>query len=393
MQPRFRGQIRNIIYKNCTDNHLIQPTLRDLSGGISLISNSNCSKTICGQGLCLINDQTRYTCLCDETDFQGPNCEYQREKSELTFSGKTYLKYHHDRMQSHSEILTFHFQTNHYDGLIFQLIDSQFYIKFKTGQLVVEYRVNSSWYELSTNRDMNLIDNQWHFVQIQRNHGQLAILIDEIYLQMENDVRFDQILDLNDIFIGGHIDESIPKFYGCLKDISLMINENTLLYLNQSFENIQINRTCQSLLNPIQFLLPSSYVTIDLGQNFSVDMKLSFRFETYASECIFFYIQSYNQEHFLGIDLFDGFIYLTINMNKKKQRKELFQQRFNDGQTHSFQLEMQSYSTDFQLYIRIDHRQNTKILIRNSPMKINVRENRGEKQNFEIFFLNFSCKC
>lgn len=378
MQPRLRGQIRNIIYKNCTDTHLIQPRMREISGGVSLIPNANCSKAFCGDGICLINGNST-TCLCDESDYQGENCQSRRPKTELTFFGKEYLKYNLPRKNflSASEILTFRFQTNHYDGLLFQLIDSQFYVKFKAGQLVVEYRWNSSWYEISTPKEMNLIDNQWHFVQVQRNHGQIAILIDQIYTQIENEVKFDQVLNFEEILIGGNTDYNLPKFYGCLKDISLILNENFTIHLNQSLKNLQSygffsNKTCQSLIHPIQFLTSSSYLIIEL-RNLSGEMNISFRFETYSSDAVLFYSQSLNQEHFLGVDLFDGFLYLTINMNKKKQRKELFQQRFNDGQTHLFHLDIQTIFTGFELNVQIDHRQTTKILLRNSPSKMNVR--------------------
>lgn len=371
MQARFRGQLRNLIYKNCTDSTLLQPIPLEMSGGVSLIANSQCSERLCGQGICLITDQTPQ-CLCEPNHSQGQFCQHDRPKSELVFHGQQYLKSSLVRTTfSSNEILTFRLKTNHYDGLLFQLIENQFYLKFKHGLLIIEYRINHSWYEFSSNKHVNLIDNQWHYVQMKRTHGQLMMIIDQEYIQMENDVKFEDIVQFNEISIGGNSDLTIPKFYGCLKDISLILNENLTMYINQSNSVGSVRqRTCQSLINPLQFLTSSSYVFIPLTNLSSSMFNLSFRFETYSSDCILFYSQS--EENFLGLDLIDGFLSLTINIQRKKQRQELFQQRFNDGQTHFFQLNMKTFVGGIEFNLTMNSRENTRIVLRNPPGKIMV---------------------
>jgi hypothetical protein len=378
MQPRFRGQLRNLIYKNCTESRLTQPVAIEMSGGISLIPNSYCSGRICGHGICLITDQN-YKCLCDETDYQGKNCQHERQANELTFHGKHYLTYHFTKpIPSYNEILTFQFKTNHYDGLIFQLIDSQLYIKLKYGQLIVEFRVNNSWHEFSTSKDIYLIDNQWHYIQIKRNYGQIMIIIDQYYLPIEQEIKVDQLWNFTRIFIGGNDDLNIEKFYGCLKDISFIFNENLTVNINQSLTSGYVrHRNCKSLLNPIQFLTSSSFLSFEYG-NISQQINLSFRFETYSTDCVLLYSEA--SQDFLGFDLIDGFFYLTININRKKQRQELFHQRFNDGHTHYFQLEIKLTQTDWQLNMAIDYRQNTRLFIRNPASKINVSNTSGEQR-------------
>ncbi|CAF1361401.1 unnamed protein product [Rotaria sordida] len=375
MQPRFRGQLRNLVYKNCTDSRLVQPIPIDIPDGVSLVPNPYCSPSICGMGICLINDNT-YKCLCDETSYQGPNCQYERQPNELTFNGKQYLKYDLiNIILSLSEIITFEFKTNYYDGVLFQLIDSYIYIKLKQGQLLVEYRFNNSWYE-STTKNLYLIDNQWHYVQIKRKYGQITILIDQYYLDFEIDIKIDQLFNFTQILIGGNNDLNLEKFHGCLKDISIIFNENLTIDFNRSLINIYEydlikNLNCKSLINPIQFLLSSSssYISFEL-ENFSYNMNISFRFETYSSNCIILYSQS-NQD-FLGFDLIDGFFFLTLNINKKQQRQELFQQRFNDGQSHYIQLELRTYQIGLELNIIMDYRQNTRVSIPSSSSTINL---------------------
>lgn len=375
MQARFRGQLRNLIYKNCTDTRLIQPHSREISGGISLIPNPFCSEKLCGLGICLINE-TNSKCLCDETDYQGKYCQYERKTNDLVFDNKYYIKYNFPQIiQSLNEILTFQFKTNQYNGLLFQLIDSQFYIKLKQGLIILEYRLNNTWYELSTIKDLNLIDNQWHYVQIKRTTEQLTIIIDQYYLHLDTDIKINQLWDFQQIFIGGNQDLNIPKFYGCLKDISIIFNENLTIHINQSSSSIESSlirssKTCKSLINPIQFLTSSSYLLVE-HRNLSQNFNISFRFETYSSDCILLYSQS-NQD-FLGLDLIDGFFSITINLNKRKQRQELFQQRLNDGQTHFIQLEFKTYTIGFELNVTMDYRQNNRIIIRNSSSKINVK--------------------
>jgi hypothetical protein len=367
MQPRFRGQLRNIVYKNCTNSRLIQPVENQMSGGISLIPNHYCSGKICGNNLCLVNDNN-YKCLCDKKDNRTDNCQYEQVTNELTFYGKQHFKYGFSNfISSLNEILTFEFQTNHYDGLLFELIPSKIYIKLKQGQLLIEYRLNNSWYESST-KDLDLIDNQWHYVQIKRKYGQITIIIDQDYLQLENEVKIDQVLNFTRMFIGGNKDSNVEKFYGCLKDISIIFNENLTINVNQSLPENSLS--CKSLINPIQFLTPSSFISFEL-RNLSQQINISFRFETYSSNCIILYSQS--TQDFLGFDLIDGFLYITLNVDKKKQRQELLQQRLNDGQSHNIQVELQNYQRGLELNITIDNRQNTKTQIRNPSSKINVK--------------------
>ncbi|CAM4799223.1 unnamed protein product [Rotaria magnacalcarata] len=374
MQPRFRGKLRNLIYKNCTNTRLTQPDPIDVADGVSLVPNAYCSSTICGMGICLINDNSSYKCLCDETYFQGSNCQYERQTNEITFHGKEYVKYNLPGLISSSnEILTFEFKTNHYDGLLFQLMNSKIDVKLKRGQLSIEYRLNNSSFESST-KNLYLIDNQWHYVQIKRKYRQMTILIDQYYLEFENDHRIDQLFNFTQILIGGNNDLSVEKFYGCIKDISIVFNENLTIDFNQSLINFDEfnmvqNLNCKSLINPIRFLVSSSFISFDLP-SFSQELNISFRFQTHSSNCVILYSQS-NQD-FLGFDLIDGFFFITFNINKKRQRQELFQQRFNDGQTHYIQFEMRTYQIGLELNIIIDYRQSTRISIRTSLSKITL---------------------
>ncbi|CAF3641513.1 unnamed protein product [Adineta steineri] len=374
MQPRFRGQLRNIIYKNCTNSHLIQPIHTSISGGVSLIPDHHCSGINCSIGICLITDDS-YRCLCDETNYQGTHCQNERRTNELTFQGKQYFKYDLlDSILSSNEIITFEFKTNHYNGLLFQLIDSQIYIKLKQGQLLIEYRLNNnSWHE-SLTKDLYLIDNQWHYVQIKRKSEQIIILVDQHYLTFENDMKIDQLFRFHEIFIGGTHQLNIEKFHGCIKDISIIFNENLIIDLNKSSINIHEyssirNKNCKSLINPIQFLTQSSYISFQL-KNISKQISISFRFETYSSDSILLYSQS-NQD-FLGFDLIDGFLYFTINTNKKRHRQELFQQRFNDGQTHYIQTNIRNYQGGLEFNITIDYRHDINIFLENISTEISL---------------------
>ena len=380
MQPRFRGRLRNLIYKNCTNSRLVQPVHLQISGGVSLIPNQQCSGQSCGVGICLITD-TNYKCLCDETDYQGASCEYERKPHELTFNGKTYLKYNLDRsISSSNEIIQFQFKTSQHNAILFQLIAQQMYIKLKQGQIIIEYRFNNQWYESST-KDLYLIDNQWHYVQIKRKHGQITMMIDEYHLQLENDVKIDQLFTLTEIFLGGNNDENSEKFYGCLKDITFVLNDNLTIDLSKYFltnQSDETNLRCSALLNPIEFLISSLFISFDLPEHLqqmnNYQLNISFHFQTYSSEAVILYSQNKLNEDFLGFDLIDGFFYITINLNKKKQRQELFQQRFNDGQTHFMVLHIQGYQGGLEFNMTMDYRQNTRIVIRDSLSKIHVSE-------------------
>ncbi|UJR31572.1 hypothetical protein I4U23_019059 [Adineta vaga] len=378
MQPRFRGRLRNIIYKNCTNSHLVQPVHLQISGGVSLIPNQQCSARSCGIGLCLITD-TNYKCLCDETNYSGERCEIERKTNELTFNGKTYLQYNlNHSISSLNEIFQFQFKTNHYNALLFEIIKQQIYIKLKQGQITIEYRFNNQWYESST-KDLYLIDNEWHYVQIKRKYGQVTMMVDEYHLQLENDLKIDQLFNFTQIFLGGNSDETFDKFYGCFKDITFVLNDSLTLDLSKHFLDKQSHENplrCSSLLNPIEFLISPSFISFELSdhiqQMVNYQMNISFHFQTYSSDAILLYGTSKLSEDFLGLDLIDGFFYLTINFNKKSQRHELFQQRFNDGQTHLIFLHIQGYQGGLEFNITANYRQNNRLVIRNSPSKIHL---------------------
>ena len=378
MQPRFRGRLRNLIYKNCTNSRLVQPVHLQISGGVSLIPSHHCSGQSCGTGICLITE-TNYKCLCDETDYQGEHCEDERKPNELTFNGKTYLKYSLTKsILSSNEMIQFQFKTNHYNALLFQLVENEILIKLKQGQILIEYRFNNQWYE-SLTKDLYLIDNQWHYVQIKRKLGQITVMVDEYHLQLENEMKIDRLFQFDQIYLAGNIDENAEKFYGCLKDIILILNENITIDISEYFFNQQSNQPslrCSSLLNPIEFLVPSSFISFELSESIqqmnNYQLNISFHFQTYSSDAIILYTHHRSNEDFLGFDLLDGFFYITINLNRKKQRQELFHQRFNDGQTHFIHLNIQGYQGGLEFYLTMDYRQNTRIILRNSLSKIHV---------------------
>ena len=100
--------------------------------------------------------------------------------------------------------------------------------------------------------------------------------------------------------------------------------------------------------------------------------NISFHFQTYASDAILFYANTRSSDDFLGLDLIDGFFYLTLNREEFYQREELFPQRVNDGQTHFFHLYIQGFQGGLELQITLDERQNIRLPIRNFPSRLHV---------------------
>jgi hypothetical protein len=207
------------------------------------------------------------------------------------------------------------------------------------------------------------------------------MMIDEYHLQLENEIKIDRLFHLTEIYLAGNTNENTEKFYGCLKDITMTFNDNMTIDISQYFLNKQSNENslrCSSLLNPIEFLISSSFLSFDLSESIqqmkNYQWNISFHFQTYSSNAILLYLNHKSTEDFLGFDLIDGFFYLTINLNKKQQRQELFHQRFNDGQTHFSHLYIQGYQGGLEFNLTIDYRQNTRIILRNSSSKIHVSQ-------------------
>lgn len=384
MQPRFRGQLRNVIYQNCTDRHFLQPAAIQLSGSVSLIPNHACQGNPCGQALCLLTEQT-FRCHCSEDhDDQCAKNRTDQQQRTMTFLGKQSAVFRlNPSIRTMTELLTFRLKTNRYDGLIFQMIPDRYLIKIKSGQLMIDYRWNHSWIEYPT-KDLALIDDQWHYIQIHRQTGSFTLLIDQEYFLFEHEqlLVHPSSISINEIRLGSDDQHHEENFYGCLKDISLLFNENRTVVIHPSSPNYhsfgyyQQQLTCQELLQPIQFLTSSSYLTIPLKDYMPRISTVFFRFQTSISNGILFYAisSSASQSDFFGLDLIDGFLSLTINFNKKKQREELFQQRFNDGQMHSMQCDLIYDQYQTTINITLNHRQNTRLVIRHSGGRFQVVE-------------------
>lgn len=384
LQPRFRGRLRNLIYKNCSNPQLVQPVHLQISGGVSLVPHNQCSTRSCGPGLCLINESS-YQCLCDETDFQGDHCQIERKSSELTFDGKRYFNYRfRSPIVSSTEMIEFRLKTMHYDGLIFQLADERFTVRLKQGQIYVDYRWDDQLVE-SSSKDLHLIDNQWHQIQIKRKRNQITLMIDEYLFQFDFESKHKEVLNFNEMRFAGRDQNDESKFVGCLKEFSIEFNENNKIHFDRTLLNDLESTGCSSLLSPIEFLVGSSFLSFVLPEEiqkmYNYQLNISFYFQTFSSEGIVFYATHPSSEDFLGLDLIDGFLYLTINRPKTNHRQELFQQRVNDGQRHFFHLYLQAYQGGSDIQIFLDRHPEMIIPIRNFSSIIQVRR-RFESRDF-----------
>ncbi|CAF4843078.1 unnamed protein product, partial [Rotaria socialis] len=90
------------------------------------------------------------------------------------------------------------------------------------------------------------------------------MMIDEYHLQLDSDMNIEKLFNLTELFIGGNNNENFEKFYGCLKDITFVVNDTLTYPISDHFLNKQINQNslrCSSLLSPIEFLISSSYIS------------------------------------------------------------------------------------------------------------------------------------
>ena len=203
------------------------------------------------------------------------------------------MNYHFPQsIQSTSELIEFQLKTMHYNGLILQFFDQLLTIRLKQGQISMEYRWNDQIYEISS-KDLDLIDNQWHQVEIKRKQGQISLMIDEYHLQFDHEFRVDQIFHFHQLNLAGNNQSNQVKFHGCLKEISLTFNENSIYNISQDFlqnrsrslfhpsDNVIDQIRCSSLFSPIEFLISSSYLSMDLPE--SMQQMFHYQWEYFIS--------------------------------------------------------------------------------------------------------------
>ncbi|CAF0833184.1 unnamed protein product [Didymodactylos carnosus] len=422
LQPRFKGKMRNIVYKNCTKK-LVKPVQQQMEG-VSLIDDNNCNHSKCKHGVCMIKDDS-YWCLCDETS-EGMTCEDEKKSSALTFKGKQYLSYQiMNSIESYdNETLSFKFKTNKQYGLIFYASNDgdenqRFLICFERGNLLIEYRLNSNvsleWRPILTSTGLTnslitsltnggngnglmstllynwnngginggsiaLSDDKWHLLRITRRHTILDLTLDDEYhVVTTHDQPLQGQLKIKQIYLGGTTDDIHRstcnyKFQGCLKDVVYSIGnerlELTQTYLdNDSSMKIKthgniIKAACETIMESITFLTSNSYLTIDLindtkwNQNYDEQIELSFR--TTENYGILFYAIGTSKnvdQSFFGLDLFDGFLYLTINIEGRRntsKRKEITNRRYNDGNQHHIRIHIRRHTGGLDISVFID---------------------------------------
>lgn len=177
------------------------------------------------------------------------------------------------------------------------------------------------------------------------------------------------------------------RFEGCLKRFSVVFNSNETILLENSTQ--QRFSKCLEFFPPVQTFGDSNYFSVPISHRSNRKVSIFFRFQTFLSDGVLLYAFSRNSsvDEFFSFDLIDGFMSVTVHFRSLNKRQELFQQRFNDGQTHSIRIQIEHFDGKIRFDVSVDQRQNNKVAFRTQIDNFEVKPGKVSFSRLQKFFI------
>ncbi|CAG5136431.1 unnamed protein product, partial [Candidula unifasciata] len=360
LEPRFRGSIRNFSYRNCNGDMVSLAPLG--SSGILTQDVDLCeTKNPClNGGRCLATDQGA-ACDCSLLEFHGHFCEIQKTPTDATFLGTQFIFYNfsnkRDVIVSNQDQISLHFRTKQASSLLFHSGNTKDYITvgLYNGAVFVSANLGSGMYQTQVRTSGSRCDDdRWHDLVVRREAKELtrdkgvcyiSVELDGVHREHGSTSGTFSRMSSNVLYVAGSPrTDTLPgsrvrnNFKGCLKRVSLS-------YWVYTFMESQ----------PVTFTTPESHVTISAWDRPSLKRSLAFQLRTVEPRGLILYSSGVpNSNNFLALELFDGFLYLLLDMGSGVQKLQASKLPVTDGIAHDIHFEFSGN----QGYISVDgHRE------------------------------------
>ncbi|XP_071963848.1 neurexin-1a-like [Antedon mediterranea] len=332
----------------------------------------------------------------------NPCCWGKKAKAKKTaagtFDGDAYFYYDlsNDGIDSSNDDITFEFRTQHTTGLILGAKHQYdyLYVGLSDGHLHVKYNVGSGAFDRKMGWQ-SLADNSWHRVNIRRTSQEVIVTINDTLTEKGQTGGDYSTLTITTRFYVGGIDNTdfgdVDNFRGNIRQLFFSGSkiELALLELAEAKDpritvmgNLVIGIEDVEELDPITFRTPESVLIVpkwEAGQRcrecrgLSDDTfeegrgSLSFSFRTIEPNGLLMYSRGAEiNGDFFAVELFEGRLFVIINLGGGMTRSMPYMNLFNDGSWHNVVITRMDVITKVQVDVAesktIDNRDNSKIL-------------------------------
>nr|XP_032819724.1 neurexin-3-like isoform X24 [Petromyzon marinus] len=365
--PPFKGFVANLKYGNMAVSPINSHQVRSVAPRSCALENP-CQNG----GICFVN-QEGTLCDCYNTGFHGRYCTEGREESMATFKGSEYLCYDlaAHPIQSSSDEITLSFKTLQRNGLILHTGKAADYVNLalKDGAVSLVINLGSGAFEALVEPVTGKFnDNNWHDVKVTRNlrqlssigHAMVTISVDGILTSTGYTQEDYTMLGSDDFFyVGGSPNTAdLPgspisnNFMGCLKEVIYKNSDQKLELSKLAKEGEpkmkvvgEISFTCENVaaLDPITFEAPEAFITLPKWKTKRTG-SISFDFRTTEPSGLIIFTQGKVSEvkdskglrsrkgDFFAIELFDGHLFLLLDMGSGTIKLKATESNVNDGE-------------------------------------------------------------
>ncbi|XP_032819706.1 neurexin-1-like isoform X18 [Petromyzon marinus] len=381
--PPFKGFVANLKYGNMAVSPINSHQVRSVAPRSCALENP-CQNG----GICFVN-QEGTLCDCYNTGFHGRYCtedvrfergfahlmlgDQGREESMATFKGSEYLCYDlaAHPIQSSSDEITLSFKTLQRNGLILHTGKAADYVNLalKDGAVSLVINLGSGAFEALVEPVTGKFnDNNWHDVKVTRNlrqlssigHAMVTISVDGILTSTGYTQEDYTMLGSDDFFyVGGSPNTAdLPgspisnNFMGCLKEVIYKNSDQKLELSKLAKEGEpkmkvvgEISFTCENVaaLDPITFEAPEAFITLPKWKTKRTG-SISFDFRTTEPSGLIIFTQGKVSEvkdskglrsrkgDFFAIELFDGHLFLLLDMGSGTIKLKATESNVNDGE-------------------------------------------------------------
>ncbi|XP_033109086.1 neurexin-3-like isoform X2 [Anneissia japonica] len=317
-----------------------------------------------------------------------PSCPYEalcepKKTAAGTFSGDSYFYYDlskGEEIASDNDDITFDFRTQHPNGLILGATDDDYiYVALSDGHLHVKFNLGSGAFDEKMGLQ-SLSDNNWHRVYIQRKRQNVVVKINDTLIE-EGTTKgdFSTLSIANKFYVGGcpmSLFDNTDNFRGNIRGLFYKASNMDLPLLDLAeagdpkvtiVGDLVIGIEDVEDLDPITFRTPESVLVVPKWEARVNGASLSFSFRTIEPNGLLMYsMGSETNGDFFGVELFEGRLFVIINLGGGITRFMPYSKLFNDGYWHNVVITRMGVATKVQVELEeaktITDKENSKIL-------------------------------
>uniref|UniRef100_A0A5S6QVV7 EGF-like domain-containing protein n=1 Tax=Trichuris muris TaxID=70415 RepID=A0A5S6QVV7_TRIMR len=362
---RFQGSLRNLIYRTLPYG-VTAPSMLQWQG-VRASDTDYCvlSDYCTAWPTACYSSDTGPACNCPN-DRSGARCEIENTPNEVTVMGNEAFGF--DRltsrngMMSRRQFVTLEFKTRKSSGTLFVYGNEQenVWISLYQGAVTVVSKTHGAEQDARvvpfksnlSDQKLGFSDGHWHLLSFSRTLNQINLTVDDVFSNVR-DTATEHVLLTEFAFAGGsprwnYTDRYNRRqnFSGCLRKVRFEADGRSIdlvseLSLRGGLSRVvgdNVGRSCQSSFSAeaITFLSSDGYLNAS-GWHGGISGQVGFRFRTKEPNGLLLYVgpSKPGSGNFFAVEMFNGHLYLSIDLGSGTLRLQLDRTPVNDGRWHA----------------------------------------------------------